>query len=136
MKNRFFATLSSLTLLTAAAGFAQSNIVLKADIPFEFRVGTTVLPAGHYDVRSQVTPGVLLIRCIECQASALIQTSGIEAKKRPETATLVFSRYDSTHFLSTVWTPGHSRGLELPKSKAEREFARSSSPVAVVLAPR
>ena len=120
MKNRFFATLSSLTLLTAAAGFAQSNIVLEADILFEFRVGTTVLPAGRYDVRPQVTPGVLLIRCIECKASALILTNAVQAKKRPETATLVFSRYDTTHFLSTVWTPGHSRGLELRKSKAER----------------
>ena len=39
MKNRAFAMFSCLTALTAAGAFAQSTAVLRADIPFEFRVG-------------------------------------------------------------------------------------------------
>jgi hypothetical protein len=137
MKNRVFASLSSLTLLTAAAASAQSSTVMRADIPFEFRVGTTILPPGQYDVRAQVVPGVTSIRCFECKAGVMILTDVVEARKTPTTGTLVFNRYDRTYFLSRVWTPENSRGRELRKSKSEREFARSTSavpPVAVALA--
>jgi hypothetical protein len=128
MKSRVFATLTLLTLLTAATVFAQGGAVMEANIPFEFRVGTTVLPPGQYNVRSESLNGVLSIRCHECKAGALILTNGIEAGKIPETGKLVFNRFGKTYFLSTVWTPGYSLGRELPKSKAERELARNNSP--------
>ncbi len=136
MKNRVFATLSSLTLLTAAAAFGQSHL-MRADIPFEFRVGTKILPAGHYDV-GRAAPGVLSIRCFERNAAVMILTEVIEAREVPEKGTLVFKRYDNTYFLSRVWTPGSSSGQELHKSKAERELARANSaiPTTVALASR
>jgi hypothetical protein len=133
MKSLVFATLSSLTLLTAA--FAQSG-VLVADIPFEFRVGTTLLPAGHYSVHPQASTHILSIQCFECNAAAMILTNGVEARKMPVTAKLVFNRYGNKYFLATVWTPGNPTGRELPKSAAEREVARNGSvdpPVQVAL---
>jgi hypothetical protein len=129
MKNRIFATLSSLTLLTAAAAFAQSNEVMRADIPFEFRIGTTILPAGHYELRPEIVRGVLWIRCRDCKASALILMNRVEAGKTTELATLLFNRYDKVYFLSRVRIPEYSQGKELSKSKAELEFARNSSPL-------
>ena len=138
MKNRILATLSSLTLLTAAAAFAQSGAVMQFDVPFEFRVGTTILPAGHYHV-GEAGGHVLSIRCFACKAGAMIQTEGVEARKMPETGKLVFNRYNQTYFLSSVWTPGESQGRQLHKSAAERELALNGSPatpVQVVLARR
>lgn len=139
MKNRLFATLSSLSLLTAAAAFAQSGTAMYADIPFEFRVGATVLPPGHYEVHPQNTPGLVLIRCLECKAGMLFITEAVDARKTPENGTLVFHRYENTLFLSKIWTPGDSRGRELRITKSEREYARvnlTNPPVAVALAPR
>ena len=133
MKNRFFATLSSLALLTSAAAFAQSDAVMQANIPFEFHVGATILPAGHYEVRPQVNPGVLSIRCRESKAGAMIVMHAVEAGKTPEAPTLVFNRYNDTYFLSRVWTPEYSQGRELPRSKAELEYARESSPAQPVV---
>ena len=137
MKNKLFATLSSLTLFTAAAAFAQGNRGMHADIPFAFRIGTTVLPAGQYEVRPQES-GVLLIRCIPCKAAALIVMNRISPGKT-QASELVFNRYGETRFLSRISLPQYSLGKELSKSKAEREFARNSSPVepsAVALARR
>ena len=61
MKNRIFATLSSLTLLTTAAAFAQGNPALEADIPFAFHIGEQTLPAGEYSIARGRDPSVLSI---------------------------------------------------------------------------
>ncbi len=134
MKNRLFATFSCLTLLTAASAFAQSEAGLTADIPFEFRVGEKILPAGHYHVHFGVVPDVLSIRCFECKAGAMIQFHGVQAGKEPEKSTMVFHRYNNTYFLSRVWSEGSSLGQELFQTRAEREMARNGSPAPPVVA--
>ena len=139
MKNRIFATLSSLTLLTTAAAFAQGNPALEADIPFAFHIGTTILPAGHYELHPETVRNVLLIKCRACKASAMILMNRMDTGKKPEPSTLVFNRYNDTYFLSGVWLTEYSQGTELRKSKAELEFARNSStstPAAVALVRR
>ena len=139
MKNRFLATLSSLTLLTAAAAFAQGGPAMQADIPFAFHIGTTVLPAGHYELNNHVVQGTLLIRCRECKAAALILVNRTDGGKTEGSAKLVFNRYGKTRFLSGIWIPEYSVGKELSKSKTELEFARNSSPdapTAIALARR
>jgi hypothetical protein len=132
MKRRFFATLSSLTLFTAAGAFAQSTQVLKADIPFEFHVGGKTLPAGTYHVRPQIQPGILSIRSAEGEDGAVVQTNGGGSRRDLDTGKLVFTRYEDTYFLSMVWTPGYEQGRELPKSKMERELAREKPTAAMV----
>ena len=131
MKTQIFATLSSLTLLTAAAAFAQSDAVMKADIPFAFHIGAKILPAGHYEVRRDVVryADVLSIRCRERKAGVMIFMDRADVGKAPETATLAFNRYDGTYFLSRVWIPEYLQERRLSKSKAELEFARNSSRV-------
>ena len=132
MKNRVFATFSCVTLLTAAAAFGQSS-AMGVDIPFEFHAGKTILPAGHYEVTPEAARNVLMIRCLECKAAALIVVNAVEAGKAPETGSLVFNRYNGARFLAQVWTPGWTAGQELPKSKAEREYARNGAPAQAVV---
>jgi len=128
MKNRVLATFSCLTLLTAASAFGQSGAAMGVDIPFEFHAGANILPAGHYEVTPEAARNVLMIRCLECKAAALIQVNSVEAGKAPETGSLVFNSYNGARFLAQVWTPGWVAGRELPKSKPERELARNGSP--------
>lgn len=132
MKNRVFATFSSLTLLTAAAAFAQSGTALQADIPFEFQVGNTTLPAGHYDVRAEGPASALSIRCFRCKTGVMILTNSVYARQTRETGKLVFNRYGDKYFLASVWTAGGSPGRQLPTSGAERELARNNSAAAPV----
>jgi hypothetical protein len=132
MKSRIFATFGSLTLLTAAAAFGQSTTVMHADVPFDFHVGKKVLPAGHYEVRPQISPGVLAIRGTDGHGRMVIITNGIEGKKVREKGTLVFNCIGDSYFLATVWIPGYSEGRLLRESKEQRELGRRGSPASTV----
>jgi hypothetical protein len=136
MKKQLFATFGFMTLLAAAAAFAQGTAILQADIPFAFRVGTKTLPAGHYEVRRQAADSILSIRCYACKAAAMVPTTQVGGglADAPEKGKLVFRRYDETYFLAKVWTPEYPRGRAIPMSKVERELsARTSSPSATVM---
>jgi hypothetical protein len=138
MNKRILATMFSMTLLPAVTAFAQGSEVLRATIPFEFRVGPTMLPAGDYDVRPETVPGVLSVRNAHTRSGAMILT--IAAGGGPtarDHAVLVFNRYDRTYFLSQVLLPGYAQGREIMPSKAERELARDHAkptPLTVALA--
>ena len=75
MRNRCFATLGLLTLLATTSAFGQ----LQADIPFEFHVGATVMPAGQYYVGqpSDNHRQLLSLDCYECQAKMMVQTTPV-----------------------------------------------------------
>jgi hypothetical protein len=135
MRNKSFAKLALVASLAATSAFGQQLFgqqILKADIPFEFRVGSTVMPAGQYEVNLSFgnIPGMLSLRCYECRATALAKTINADAGQARTEATLVFTSYGDTYFLSAVWSPDRREGNALPKDKSEREIARSASLVA------
>jgi hypothetical protein len=132
MKNRSFVMLSSLTLLSAAAAFAQNGAALRADVPFDFRIGQKILPAGQYDVHSAAMGKALSIQRVDSKAGAVVLVHDVQAFKTPQKGSLVFNRYGDTYFLAKVWSPGDSQGRAIPQTKSEREFARNSSPAAPV----
>jgi hypothetical protein len=103
---------------------------MKVDIPFEFRVANTILPAGPYDVRVQLSSGLVSLQSSERKAAAAILTNAVGGGWAiPDKGTLVFHRYGNTYFLSKVWSRGYAIGRELPTSKAERELAANGSTV-------
>jgi hypothetical protein len=136
---RSFATFGALALLAAASAFGQnSGQRLTADIPFEFHVATGVMPAGHYEVT--LSRSTVSLDCFDCQARAIagmISIGGGINDARPD-GRLVFTKYGSTYFLSEVWSPETAVGSALPKSKTEREVARTASlaPTSQVLLAR
>ena len=104
---------------------AQS-IMLKADIPFDFVVGKTRLPAGEYHVKP-VNQAVTLIQSRDARASAIAMTTAVQAKKTADVGKLVFNRYGDQYFLSKIWSAASDTGRELPKSSLEREVAQGVS---------
>ncbi len=114
MKNRVFAMFVCLVALTASGAFAQSGTVLKANIPFAFHVGNTILPAGHYEVRSAMGPALMTIECMDCKGAALVPVREVTSDTKLGAGSLVFHLRGNSYFLSKVWESGDSQVRMLP----------------------
>jgi hypothetical protein len=111
-----------MTAVTSASG--QSPTIV-ADIPFEFNVGDSALPAGRYRVRAVTSVGnTLAFQNRQANKAAIRLTNSIEARKAPKEAKLVFHRYGQRYFLSEVWSSGEIAGRQLLKSRQERAIER------------
>ena len=125
-------------LLGASGLFAQTKAAV--DVPFEFTVQNTALPAGHYTMEHMLNPAsrnTLLIRSVETQkAIFVLAPSGETEYKGPRDKNVVlFHKIGDRYFLAEVKTDG-VHGHVSP-SKLERELTAegSGSPMAAVIVP-
>jgi len=125
MTRRTLVVFAVVAFLAATAGYSQSTLV--GTIPFEFHVGKSVLPAGEYELTPGLSPQILRIRSASGNTSVMTLVIAAETLHAPKECKLVFNRYGNTYFLSQVWRAANNRGIELPKTKAEREVARNAS---------
>ena len=130
MKKQAFMILTTLSLfitLSAVSVYAQSDMRLNVNIPFEFSVRNKVLPAGEYTVtqRVQNAENNLLIRRVDRTASDVFLTIPTRAGTTPNESKLVFNRYGDQYFLSEVWMRGNDTGHELGKPHAEQKLIRA-----------
>jgi hypothetical protein len=102
-----------------ATANAQTNSNLRADVPFNFTVGKTAIPAGNCGV--VMSSQVARIACADEQAGIV----GQEARRDSGTPKLVFHKYGDQYFLAEVWT--ESKGLILSESPAEKEMRASAA---------
>jgi hypothetical protein len=94
---------------------------LKANVPFEFRVGSVVMPAGEYVLEQ--SGRTLFVRGTEGPGRSIITLA--HPAYRPAAqgpGKLVFNRYGNDYFLSKVWSPSTQMGHVLPLSKLEKEI--------------
>ena len=128
MKKQSFLLAGLLVLSSmAATQVARAQETMVADIPFAFTAGNATLPAGEYRVQKlDGNSAVLLIRCSDASAAAMVITSAAQANELQSQSKLVFNRYDNRYFLAQVWTAGSIRGREFPKSSQEKELAQSA----------
>jgi hypothetical protein len=126
MKNRV-ARILSLGIALAAAGavYAQSGPT-KANVPFDFYVGSTLMPQGAYLITENPSGAVTWVRCAEENATEAVITSGIVSTRREVPAHLTFHRYGEDYFLREIWTGG-STGRSLLPSHREKELARGGT---------
>jgi len=132
MKKQNLFPLLAVVLLATGLATAQMDRPIKANIPFDFVVGKTALPAGEYRVSRLSDLGVLSL--VGDAGAAMVGSHAIQANASSGSTKLIFHRYDDQYFLSQIWVEGENRGSELPKSNLEKELlakARFSS-VAVV----
>lgn len=123
-----------LVTLAVGAASAQSTVTAKASIPFDFIIGNKMLPAGDYELVSNVVPGTLVIRSSEQKVGMFTLVHDCNARAEQEKSKLLFNRYGSSYFLSQMWIAGNNTGLELAPGSREKETARhgASYEVAVV----
>jgi hypothetical protein len=103
---------------------AQSLVYgLRANIPFDFKVGDKTFSAGRYAVnRVQQDDAVIKVSSLEGKASTFRGTISVTTDKTRNKAILVFHRYGDQYFLAQVWPAGASIGRELPVSRGERNL--------------
>ena len=141
MKKQSFLLAGLLVLASmAATQVARAQESMVVDIPFAFTAGDATLPSGEYRVqRLNQNPVLLLIRCSDASAAAIVITNEAQAKELQSESKLVFKRYGNSYFLSQVWTAGSIHGRELSKSPREKEMpqlARLESKGEVTLVAR
>jgi hypothetical protein len=108
---------------TLGASLHAQTMDMKANIPFDFRIGNAEFPSGEYSVRH--SGGVLSVMQVTGDHKVgKFLTVGTD---RPATSTpaasLQFVRYGDAYFLSKVWTPESSVAQSLPKTSREKELA-------------
>src|SRR5512140_3797469 len=123
MKPRSIVIAATLIVLFAAASLSWGAPAVRVQIPFEFRVGNAVLPAGQYHIVSTDVPNQFLIRQADGQSLmyALSVQTGKNAPADAEQCTLAFHQYGDRYFLQTLAVPGYPVS-QFHMSKAEKEM--------------
>ena len=130
MKKQIYAAVTLLMVIGIWAVTAEAQSVngvsIRANIPFEFSVGDKLLPAGEYRIQ-QVNPSsdvvMLQIANANGEARVLVRVRSMRARDTNRTE-LVFNRYGSSYFLSTLAIEGSVDAWQAPKSHAERGVGR------------
>jgi len=123
LKTGFLAVIAAVAGLGSAHGQSLSNGV-RANIPFDFTVADTKLPAGEYAIRrAQSNSGDLLVQInsVIGNRNAFRLTSGVMTSTPKESDTLIFHQYGDQYFLTEVWPAGASVGRRLRESRGEEE---------------
>src|SRR5579864_4198514 len=89
-------------LLCGPSLMAQNNEI--AEIPFDFHVGQSTLPAGTYNVMKATETGILRLRSEDTGESILVAGQGRQDGK--DNPRLTFRCYSGDCFLSEIWLPG------------------------------
>lgn len=122
-----------LTLLFAMSFWparAQAQIIgkLEADVPFQFHVGKTTLPAGRYTIHelegSELT--VMQISSADGKLSVLFDIESAQAKIKPEKSELIFNKYGDRYFLSEMFDEGNVDGSRLFTSRDEKRASKEN----------
>ena len=116
--------------LTVSASKAKAQVTgdLEANIPFQFHVGNTKLPAGEYRIHplddSDLT--VMEISSADGSISALFEVQSTDAKSGPAKSELIFNKYGDRYFLAKLFDEGDPSGSELAKSRYEKRISQQA----------
>ena len=115
-------TLVVMTVLISATGaYAQSYA--KANVPFDFKVGSAQLPAGTYEIKvDDSSAGAILIRNDQTSAGAM--ATARRESPRKTNAKLVFDHVGNQYFLAEIWRSSDTEGMIVPTSKQEKELKK------------
>ena len=113
-----FTVIAALALAFVASAQAQTALNFKTfAVPFSFKVGNKVLPAGEYKITADNQ--VIRVQQMNGKENAVSLTQSLRgANHNLNDGKLTFRRYGDQYYLSTVWLPD-SLGRELKKPRRE-----------------
>jgi hypothetical protein len=116
--------------MTFSPARTQAQIIgnVVAEVPFQFHVGNTTLPAGKYLIHQLDGSDLLVmqISSVDGKISALFDVEPTEAKSAPEKTELIFNKYGDRYFLSEVFDEDNADGNKLVTSRAEKLASKES----------
>jgi hypothetical protein len=119
----------ALSMVTAVVSANGQSYGSKANVPFDFVVGSRNLPAGSYRV-SSVTPSGDALRISSDDSKNTAARLTMPASGTAKSAKLVFHRYGERYFLTEVWLSAED-GRKLMKSRQESAIQKELSRIAV-----
>jgi hypothetical protein len=127
MKRQIVSLVGVLGLLLVAACANAQSVNLKADVPFDFTVGKSILPAGAYSIQSlnTGTGHALAIRGKDSSTNMMAAANNAETLNASPNSRLVFHKYGDQYFLSQIWLQGEKVGRQFTASRREAEIAKS-----------
>jgi hypothetical protein len=130
MKNLVGRVLTSLLLGVLALGSTahaqRTEQIIKANIPFDFTVGTQFFPAGRYSlVRTE--PWQLELRDSEGRLLVNVLTQSVETLAGPARPRLLFESEGGHHVLTQVWQENESIGQQILQPKWGTDAVRRHS---------
>ena len=123
--NRKVAITLFAAIVNVAIAAASAQTIAKADIPFSFRVGSALMPAGEYDIKP-ADSGVVWIREVNGRSSAValaLTNSGSTAAPTK----LVFNRYGDQYFLHELSQANGEPQMTFSKSKLEKRVQQEEA---------
>jgi hypothetical protein len=127
IKGLTMTALAGVVLLITAVVSANGQTVKHqmVNIPFDFVVGNSDLPAGSYMVQSVGDVGGGLRIDSTDKTKAVYRLSYPIVEMDPSTTSkVVFHRYGNKYFLAEIWTAGENNGRRLSKSPTEKSLER------------
>ena len=110
-------------LITARAQ-THGNPKSRITIPFEFRVGNKIMPAGDYVV-TLPTAQENIIRLQRRDGSACVASLTSSVTRRiSDGSKLIFHRYGDQYFFVQAWFDGDNAGLQALMSRDEKQVIR------------
>ena len=117
--------LLTIASLAACTGAIAQQPALRADIPFDFTIGNTWMPAGEYTITSPFQHVVQLRSADLAKTASIVSLQSNEESRSG--SKLVFDKYGDQYFLHRVLCPTTaSLNLEIPQGRLEKR-ARSRS---------
>ncbi|HEV2117824.1 MAG TPA: hypothetical protein VGR48_17445 [Terriglobales bacterium] len=129
------ALMACIAFVTLAATPGNAQVLMKADVPFNFCVGYGTLPAGQYTLSRIGLEQSVLLSAGQRGAEIMLPRT-IESRSDIRSAKLVFHRYGDEYFLSEIWTNADDSVRTLSVHPRERQLAKAgvSPQVAVIYA--
>jgi hypothetical protein len=128
----------ALLMMISTSASAQS-LHSTATVPFEFRMGDKVLPAGSYTVYEESQQGQGLLTLVDAHSKKLAVSYAfpVDSTSPAVNAQWLFHRYGDNYFLAEIRIKGRSQDQRLPVSRSEKLHAKQydGTQVAVVSAP-
>ena len=106
-------------LAMAGTSFAQSSGV-RATVPFDFTVGTKLLPAGTYTIAPLSGSATVIVIRSHDKPIAALSLVHQDGNKSPNGGKLLFHKYGGQYFLSEILSDQAGMNVELSPSKTEK----------------
>jgi hypothetical protein len=109
--------LSSVLVAGLAVPATAHAARVDGQVPFEFTVGSTALPAGHYQVTfERPQRGIVTVKNLDTGKVALVEYVTTIGSRADGKSLLVFDEIGGQHVLSAIYVAGQD-GYRLPEGK-------------------
>ena len=125
-------TALAIAALTGASAMAGDTIAIRTKVPFDFTVGDRRVPAGDYRFERIWSPHVILISSFDT-GTALSVPHDVAGQTAGRPNTLVFNQYGDRYFLREIRLGYGPSGVQLPRSRSEKEAMSAQRPVRTTL---